>query len=123
MVLVGLFSSSLAMFIFSGVLIGLGLSALLGAPLRYIMLNESRLEERSVAQGVVAIFSSAGQLLGGALTGAIASSRTGSGGAGAGYSLAFLVIGGISLVLAVLALQLKSRQAEQAAAQTPQTVG
>lgn len=123
MILVGLFSSSLAMFIFSGVLIGLGLSALLGAPLRYIMLNESRLEERSVAQGVVAIFSSAGQLLGGALTGAIASSRTGSGGAGAGYSLAFLVIGGISLVLAVLALQLKSRQAEQAAAQTPQTVG
>ncbi len=123
MVLVGLFSSSLAMFIFSGVLIGLGLSALLGAPLRYIMLNESRLEERSVAQGVVAIFSSAGQLLGGALTGAIASSRTGFGGAGAGYSLAFLVIGGISLLLAVMALQLKSRQAEQAAVQASQTVG
>ena len=123
MVLVGLFSGSLAMFIFSGVLIGLGLSALLGAPLRYIMLNESRLEERSVAQGVVAIFSSAGQLLGGALTGAIASSRTGFGGAGAGYSLAFLVIGGISLLLAVMALQLKSRQAEQAAVQASQTVG
>ena len=121
MVLVGLFSSSLAMFIFSGVLIGLGLSALLGAPLRYIMLNESRLEERSVAQGVVAIFTSAGQLLGGALTGAIASSRTSAGGAGAGYSLAFLVIGAISLVLAVIALQLKSRQAEQAAVKAPQT--
>ncbi len=123
MILVGLFSSSLAVFIFSGVLIGLGLSALLGAPLRYIMLNESRLEERSVAQGVVAIFSSTGQLLGGALTGAIASSSTGSGVAGTGYSLAFLVIGGISLFLAVLAIQLKSRQAEQAATQAPQTVG
>ncbi len=123
MVLVGLFSSSLAMFIFSGVLIGLGLSALLGAPLRYIMLNESRLEERSVAQGVVAIFTSAGQLLGGALTGAIASSRTSAGGAGTGYSLAFLVIGGISLLLAVLSLQLKKRQAEQAVVQAPQTVG
>lgn len=121
MALVGLFSGSLAVFITAGVLIGLGLSALLGAPLRYIMLNESRLEERSVAQGVVAIFTSAGQLLGGALTGAIASSGGTSGSPSAGYSLAFLTIGAISLLLALMALRLKNRQAEQSAARAHQS--
>ncbi len=121
MALVGLFSGSLAVFITAGVLIGLGLSALLGAPLRYIMLNESRLEERSVAQGVVAIFTSAGQLLGGALTGAIASSGGASGSPSAGYSLAFLTIGAMSLLLALMALRLKNRQAEQSAARALQS--
>jgi EmrB/QacA subfamily drug resistance transporter len=38
MLLLGLFVGNMAMFIVSGVFIGLGLSSLLGAPLRYIML-------------------------------------------------------------------------------------
>ena len=112
MVLLGLFASNLALFIVSGVLIGLGLSSLLGAPLRYIMLNEARLSERSVAQGVVSVFSSAGQLLGGALTGAIAASRSQTAGAEAGYSLAFLVIGILSLLMVGMAYLLKSRTLE-----------
>lgn len=114
MSLLGLFASNLTMFIVSGVLIGLGLSSLLGAPLRYIMLNEASISERSAAQGVISIFSSAGQLLGGALTGAIAASRTQTAGAAAGYSLAFLVMGLISLLLVGIALMLKNRAAEQA---------
>lgn len=117
MSLLGLFSSNMAMFILAGVLIGLGLSTLLGAPLRYIMLNEARLSERSVAQGVVSVFSSTGQLLGGALTGAIAASRAQTGGAAAGYSLAFLVMGLISLVLVGVAWLLKNRSAELATVQ------
>ncbi|MDX9850078.1 MAG: MFS transporter, partial [Anaerolineaceae bacterium] len=41
MVGMGLFSNNLVLFILSGFLIGLGLSSLLGAPLRYISLNET----------------------------------------------------------------------------------
>ncbi len=65
--LLGIFASSLPMFIASGMLIGLGLSALLGAPMRYIMLNEAAPSDRSVAQGMVALFGSIGQLTGSAL--------------------------------------------------------
>jgi EmrB/QacA subfamily drug resistance transporter len=119
-ILLGLFSGSMALFITAGVLIGLGLSALLGAPLRYIMLNESKLEERSVAQGVVAVFSSTGQLLGGALTGAIAASYALTSGAAAGYSLAFLVTGMLSLLLFIIAFLLKNRTDEQATVKSNQ---
>jgi EmrB/QacA subfamily drug resistance transporter len=110
----GVFSNNFVLFIIAGALIGLGLSALLGAPLRYIMLNESRADERSVAQGVVAIFTSTGQLLGAALTGAIAASRALTTGLAAGYSLAFLITGLISLLLIAVAFRLKNRSAEQA---------
>jgi MFS family permease len=114
MLLLGLFASNMAMFIIAAILIGLGMSALLGAPMRYIMLNESRPSERSVAQGVLAIFASAGQLLGSTLTGAIAASRAQVAGEAAGYSLAFLVIGGFGVLLVVLSILLKDRAAEQA---------
>jgi EmrB/QacA subfamily drug resistance transporter len=116
-IMLGLFSSSMALFILAGVLIGLGLSALLGAPLRYIMLNESTLAERSVAQGVVAVFSSTGQLLGAALTGAIAASRSATAGAAAGYSLAFFITGLLSLLLFGITFLLKNRASEQATVQ------
>jgi MFS family permease len=85
----------------------------LGAPLRYIMLNEARPAERSVAQGVITVFSSAGQMLSGALIGAIAASRAQTGGAAAGYSLAFLVMGFTNLILVGVSLMLKDRAAEQ----------
>jgi len=113
MTLLGLFSSNLILFIVSGVLIGLGLSTLLGAPLRYITLNEAKVSERSVAQGVISIFTSSGQMLGGALIGAIAASRTQTMGAAAGYSLAFLIMGIICLILVGIAFMLKNRAAEQ----------
>ncbi len=119
MLMLGFLAGNLWLFILSGILIGLGMSALLGAPMRYIMLNEARLAERSVAQGVLAIFTSAGQLIGSTMTGAIAASRVASGGASgatgdaAGYSLAFVVIGVFSLVLVLLSTLLKNRAAEQ----------
>ncbi len=117
MALLGLFAASLIMFILSGLLIGLGMSALLGAPLRYIMLNEAKVSERSVAQGVLSLFASIGQLLGGTLTGAIAASRAQVAGDAAGYSLAFLMIGVVSVGLVVIAFLLKNRSAEQATVQ------
>jgi EmrB/QacA subfamily drug resistance transporter len=117
MLMLGLSGGNMALFITACVLIGLGMSALLGAPMRYIMLNESRPSERSVAQGVLAVFASAGQLIGSTLTGAIAASRAVVSGEAAGYSLAFVVIGVFSLVLVVLAFLLKKRADELATIQ------
>lgn len=76
--------------------------------MRYIMLNEANASERSVAQGVVALFSSIGQLSGSALVGAAAASRPGQ--ALAGYATAFLVVAIISALLVVLASFFKEPQ-------------
>jgi MFS family permease len=109
-ILLSSFSSVLGLFITAGVVIGLGLSALLGAPIRYIMLNEAPASERASAQGAVAIFTSIGQLISSALVGAVAAS---AGGGVGGYSAAYLTIGILSAALLVLSLGLKSRQSEQ----------
>jgi len=108
--LLGTTASVLPMFIFSGICIGLGLAALLGAPMRYIMLNEAAPSDRSVAQGAVALFGSIGQLTGSALVGAVADSQ---GGGVFGYSSAFLVTGILGVILVILATGLKNRSAEQ----------
>lgn len=118
MVLLGFFYNSLALFIVAGAVIGLGLSALLGAPMRYIMLSEAQAEDRASAQGVITLFTSIGQLLSGALVGAVAASQ--GGGAG-GYSSAFLVVAAVSLVLTALSFGLKTRAAELATMQANET--
>jgi len=69
MLLLSFFATSLALFYVSAVLFGLGLSVLLGAALRYIMLNEAPASERASAQAILTIFTSVGQLLGGTLAG------------------------------------------------------
>jgi len=109
MFLLGATSGSLTMFIVSGALIGLGLSALLGAPIRYVTLNETTAAERSAAQGLVATFTSMGQLLGSAVVGAVAASLPTP---AAGYNAAFVMIGVLGLVLLATAALLKSRAAE-----------
>jgi EmrB/QacA subfamily drug resistance transporter len=121
MFILGLGASNLFLFITSGVFIGLGMSSLLGAPIRYIMLNEARRSERSVAQGVATLFTSTGQLLGGTLTGAIAASAARAGDNAAGYRLAFLIIGSMGLLLVGVAFLLKNRDAELATVQQNET--
>jgi MFS family permease len=108
------FNSVLALFILSGVVIGFGLSALLGAPVRYIMLNETQATDRAAAQGAIALFSSIGQLLSSAVIGAIADSQ---GGGVTGYGSAYLVVALVAVVMVALTLGLKSRRDEQAAVQ------
>jgi MFS family permease len=105
------FPQNWVIFITTGVLIGLGLSALLGAPIRYIMLNEAPAEERATAQAVITICTGVGQLTSGALMGAVAASF---GGGVAGYGAAYGVIGLVTIVMVLLALGLKSRPAELA---------
>lgn len=111
MLLLWLLGVNQVIYYVAGVLVGLGLSALLGAPIRYIMLNEVSVEDRAPAQAVATVFTSVGQLVGAASVGAVAASM---GGGVAGYSAAYLTIGAISLILTVLAFGLKPRAAELA---------
>jgi EmrB/QacA subfamily drug resistance transporter len=113
MFLLGNYAASMIMFILSGLLIGLGLVALLGAPLRYIMLNEASAADRSSAQGVLTLFGSVGQLMGASVVGAVAAS---GGGGAAGFSGAYLATGGIAVLLGLVALGLKNRSAERSSA-------
>ncbi|GAP13557.1 arabinose efflux permease [Longilinea arvoryzae] len=102
-------SETLWGFILSGVVIGFGLSSLLGAPMRYIMLNETTARDRTSAQGLISLFTSIGQLASSALIGAVAASK---GGGVAGYGGAYRVVGFMAVIMIVLALGLKNRQHE-----------
>jgi MFS family permease len=114
MVTLGGLATNTMMFIIAGAVIGLGLAALLGAPVRYIMLNEAPASDRSAAQGAITLFTSVGQLMSSAVVGAVAASQ---GGGAAGYNAAFLVIGGVSLALTLVTLGLKGRAEELATQQ------
>jgi len=96
-------------FIASAAVIGLGLSSLLGAPMRYIMLNEASAADRTSAQGLITLFTSVGQLTSSALIGAVAASM---GGGVKGYGTAYMVIGIIAGIMVLLTLGLKTRQQE-----------
>ncbi len=105
-------TSVLSLFVIAGVVIGLGLSALLGAPVRYIMLNEAPASDRTAAQGAITLFTSVGQLVSSALVGAVAASQ---GGGVQGYGSAYFVIGMIAVLLVLLTLGLKNHREEMAA--------
>ena len=102
-------SSMLWGFIAAAAVIGLGLSSLLGAPMRYIMLNEASASDRTSAQGLITLFTSVGQLTSSALVGAVAASM---GGGVKGYSTAYMEIGIIAGIMVILTLGLKNRQQE-----------
>lgn len=106
----GLWGSTIWGFYTASVLIGFGLAALLGAPIRYITITEVAGEDRAAAQAVVTIFTSMGQLVGGALVGAVAASL----GSSAGYTGAFMALAVVMFVLLVPAFMLKTRAAERA---------
>ena len=94
----------------SGILIGLGLSALLGAPVRYIMINEAPPKERAAAQALISINTKIGQMITGALVGAVATSL---GGGLIGYASAFRVLTFLSALLIIFALLLKPKTDER----------
>ena len=77
--------------------------------MRYIMLNEASASDRTAAQGLIALFTSIGQLTSSALVGAVAAS---AGGGVAGYSAAYRVIGIVAAVMMLLTFGLKSRAQE-----------
>jgi len=104
-------SGSLLYFYLSAMLIGIGMGGLVGAPLRYIMLNESQASERASAQSVIRLFTGIGQLFGAVLVGAVASSY---GGGSSGLRTAYLFVGIMAAVLCMVTGSLKSRSRELA---------
>ncbi|PKO12968.1 MAG: MFS transporter [Chloroflexi bacterium HGW-Chloroflexi-10] len=115
--LLSFFAANLVVFYIATALIGLGLSALLGAPIRYIMLNEAKASERSVAQGLSNVFISVGQLLGSAVVGAMAASAVNP---VIGYSNGYRFIGVVGIILVIMTGFLKNRAAEQQTVQQNQ---
>ncbi len=97
-------------FIVTTALVGLGLSALLGAPIRYILLREAPKRQRGVAQGLVNIQGSAGQLIAAAAVGGIVASIPDKAGA---YSLAFHVLAGVSTLALVLGFGIRGGRSNE----------
>lgn len=108
---VAIVGDQLVGFYASMIVVGLGLSSLVGAPLRYIMLGEASADDRASAQGAISMLTRMGMLISGAIVGAVVDSH---GGGPSGYQLAYTVTAVVALALAVLALGLKRRQREQA---------
>jgi len=111
MLLLATFTSNWSMYFVSTIIIGFGLSALLGAPIRYILLNETDEEHRSSAQGLMTIFGSTGQLISAAVIGAVISSANN---AVAGFSKAYLLISIFSLIMVFISFKLKNKRKELA---------
>ncbi len=109
MAIIGIWLRSEMSFYAGSILIGLGLAGVMGSGLSYILLRESRPEDRTVSQGLITLFISIGQIVGGALVGAIAVSR---GGTAEGYGTAFVGISLVTIVLTILSLRLKGAQAD-----------
>ncbi len=105
--LLSMYSTRFNMFIFAAVLIGVGMSTAIGSPPRYIMLVESPPKERASGQALINIITSAGQLVGGALIGAVIGSYAGQ---LRGYEFAFVLMGVVAIVMTILAMGLKSKK-------------
>jgi EmrB/QacA subfamily drug resistance transporter len=110
LILLALFSTSnLIIFLFSGLIIGLGLSGILGAPLRYIVLNETPMKDSAAAQGLLSINTSFGQIIGAAIMGAVIASQ---GSQLSGFNTSYAFLATIALAMIILTLFLKRRAKE-----------
>ena len=101
---------SVATFVLAGIIGGTGMSGVIGAPIRLIVLNESSPSERGASQGLVSVFMSIGRLVGAAIVGSVAAS---AGGGATGYQAAFAGMALLAAALIIVALTLRSRRAEQ----------
>lgn len=107
LLIAGIFARDFYLLILAGVLIGVGMSTTIGSPPRYIMLVETPPRERASGQALLNIITSAGQLVGGALVGAFIGSYDGQ---IMGYQYAYLFIALVAIIMAFLAVGLKSRK-------------
>jgi MFS family permease len=108
--IVSLFPDSFIIFLIAGILIGVGMSTAIGSPPRYIMLVESPPRQRAAGQALINIITSAGQLMGGALLGAIIGSYADK---LLGYQFAFLLIGITGILMIFLTMGLKNKIEQQ----------
>lgn len=94
-------------FIGGSMIVGVGIAALLGAPLRYVVLEEARPEDRASTQGLLNIFLAIGQLSGAAIVGAVATS---AGGGTGGYQASLGVLAAVTLLIGLPALALQQKR-------------
>lgn len=90
----------------AGCAIGFGLSGLLGAPLRYIMLQEAGESRRGAGQGLLTLFLSVGQLIGSAVIGGVVGSNANELG---GYRHALLTVAIACTAALVLSAALRGK--------------
>jgi EmrB/QacA subfamily drug resistance transporter len=95
---------------------GLGFGALLGAPTRYIVTNETTPRTRSTAVGLLSQFLIIGQILGGSLAGGIMSIALSD---SAAYRDTYLAFAVVALIAMAIAATLRSRR-EELRVQTPE---
>jgi predicted MFS family arabinose efflux permease len=93
-------------FYLAGVLVGFGMSALLGAPLRYIVLQEAGDARRGAGQGLLTLSVNIGQLVGAAAIGGAVGSASET---FAGYRHALLAVAAACAVALVLSAGLRGR--------------
>jgi MFS family permease len=93
-------------FYLSGVLVGCGMSALLGAPLRYIALQEAGAERRGSGQALLTLCVSVGQLVGAAVIGGVVGSASA---ALPGYRQSLLAVAAACTLALVLSAALRGR--------------
>ena len=91
-------------FYLAGALVGIGLSGLLGAPLRYLVIRETPQAQRGAGQGLLTLCLSIGRITGAAALGGFAASAQG---AAAGYRTALLTVGVLIGLLILLSFRLK----------------
>jgi MFS family permease len=90
----------------SGALVGFGMSALLGAPLRYIALQEAGESRRGAGQGFLTLCVSLGQLVGAAMIGGVVGSASD---ALPGYRQSLLTVAIVCALALVLSVALRGR--------------
>jgi MFS family permease len=110
---------SLWMSIVAMIVAGIGFGALLGAPTRYIVTNETTERTRATAIGLLSQFLIIGQILGGSIAGGIMGSAYSDFTA---YRNTYLAFAAIALVALLVTATLQPRRREHRAA-TPQSAG
>ena len=107
----GLPALTIETFYLGGALVGLGLSALLGAPLRYVVIRETPRPQRGAGQGLLTLCLGIGRIAGAAALGGFAASGQG---AAAGYRTALVTVSVLIASLILLSFQLKRDHPEPA---------
>lgn len=102
-----------SVFITASIVAGLGFAFALGAPMRVIVLNEAKQEDRGAAQGLLNVSINMGQLLGAALVGGITASQ---GGGADGYQTSYTFMAIVTASLLLLAYRLRANSAIRPAA-------
>ena len=95
-----------ASFYTAGAAVGFGLSGLIGAPLRYVVLQEAGDDRRAAGQGLLSLSLSIGQLLGAAIVGGVVGSSASELG---GYRHALLTLAVACAVALMLSAALRGR--------------